>query len=114
MKVNGSERGTPLDKKRRAAVPGRNPGTHLLERHDDPTHRPAVERFVANDPAGEGVGGQDPGQHAHGAAGITRVQGVDWRDQTANAAAGDSKLQTGVVTPCLLDFDAQGSQARER
>ena len=64
-----------FDDERRAAVLalGGDLRAHLGERLDDAAHRALGERGVADEPAAEGLPGEDAGEQAHGGAGVAAV-----------------------------------------
>ena len=79
--------GQPLNRQRWPALLGSDPGSHSLQGHDDPPHRTAAQRVIAGDRGLERVGGQNSGQHPHGAAGVACVEHGGGCDQAAQAPA---------------------------
>ena len=106
---DGVELGSVNDQRRKAPITGFDACAHFLQRLHDALHGPPGERFVAADPALEGLRGQNAGEHTDGRAGIAGVQHAGRLTQSVETMA----VNTGDSIP-LLDFGAQRPHAGER
>jgi hypothetical protein len=106
-RLNG---GRALNRHRRTALIGANPGTHSLEWDDHASHRSTPQRVVAGHRGLEGVGRENPGEHPHGAARIPRVEHSTGRGQAAEPAAGHCQGQTARIVSALVDGNAEGAK----
>ena len=83
---------------------------HLRQRLHDALHRPARERFVADD-AGlkESRSGEKARQHPDGRSGVAGIELHGGRLQAVEAAAVDGEFRAAA-----FDFDAERADAAER
>ena len=85
------------------------------QRHDDPAHRPALQRVVARERRSERVRGQDAGQHPHRAAGVAGVEDAAGARKPRRPRPATVTLQTALsIAPTCVDLDAERAEAAQR
>ena len=100
----------------RATPVSRHPRPHPREGFDDPPHRPAAERAVPGDDAGEPMAGESAGQQPEGRAGVAGVEGTRRRSEAADAAAVDGHDRPAgrpAGGPGPLHADPERTEARQ-
>jgi len=94
--------------RRELAVARLDASAHLRERLHHSLHRPAGERFVAENARGERLSRENSRQHADGRTGVPRVEIAGRRAQSVEPFAMDDELRARA-----LHFDSQGAHAPE-
>ncbi len=107
--LDGAERAAGDFERRKFVFAGLNLRAHLGQGLHDALHGPAAERFIAEDAAAKGLGGEDAGEHADGGSGIAGVESGGGLPQALKAASVHDEFGAGA-----FDLDAQCPHTTQR